>query len=268
MPTNRSTVRPADVWIDFAADAITRPYTEWPHREVCELLVRSFGAAGASMNIATSPTVVIPHLWPPEHYAPHAADIRAWARERAPTDHPLLRYYRATGEGRCLSVSAVPGRFAGPQVIDGWRELGRQWGGIRDQLAVPVVLGPGEHRAFVIDRDDEFGPAEIELAERVQRLLIGLDRQIQQFVRARRWIPSDRWGGIPFTPRETVTLDLLGQGLTAGAIGRRMTISERTVQKHLQRVYAKLGVTDRLAAVRRAESLGVLGNAARAGPRT
>jgi DNA-binding CsgD family transcriptional regulator len=255
--TDRSTVRPADVWLDFAADAITRPYTEWPHREVCELLVRSFGAAGASMNLATSPEVVVSHLWPPEHYAPHAADIRAWARERAPTDHPLLRYYRATGEARCLQVSAVPERFAGPRIVDGWRELGRQWGGVRDQLAVPLVFGPRGHRAFVLDRDDEFDPAEIELAERIRRLLVGLDRQIRQFDRARRRIAVDAWGDF-LTPRETVTLDLLGQGFTAAAIGRRMTISERTVQKHLQRVYTKLGVTDRLAAVRRAESLGVL----------
>jgi ATP/maltotriose-dependent transcriptional regulator MalT len=47
-----------------------------------------------------------------------------------------------------------------------------------------------------------------------------------------------------------------------------MAISERTVQKHLQRVYAKLGVTDRLTAVRRAESIGVLRPAQAVAPRT
>jgi DNA-binding CsgD family transcriptional regulator len=198
-----------------------------------------------------------------EHYAPYAAEMRTWARDHAPTGHPLLRFYRATGEPRCLSVTAVPERFAGPRVVDGWRELGRQWGGVRDQLAVPLVFGPWGHRAFVLDRDDEFDAAEIELAERIRRLLVGLDRQIRQFERALHRAPSGQWSAIEFTPRETVTLDLLGQGLTAAAIGRRMTISERTVQKHLQRVYSKLGVTDRLAAVRRAEFLGVLGPAPR-----
>lgn len=107
-------------------------------------------------------------------------------------------------------------------------------------------------------RDDEFRPSEVELAERVQRLLISLDRQFQGFDRARKRTSTDQCRSIRLTPRETVTLDLLGDGLTAAAIGRRLAISERTVQKHLQRVYAKLGVTDRLAAVRRAESLGVL----------
>ncbi|HEY2224646.1 helix-turn-helix transcriptional regulator [Actinomycetospora sp.] len=266
--TEQSMIRRADVWIDFAADAITRPYTGWPHREVCELLVRTFGAVGASLSMSTSPEVLISHLWPPEHYGPHEAEIRAWAREHAPTRHPLLRFYIATGEPRCLQVSAVPEQFAGAEVVAEWRELGRRWGGVRDQLAVPLVFGPWGHRAFVLDRDDEFGPAEVELAERVRRLLIGVDRQIHEFDRARRRISVDDWGAVCFTPRETVTLDLLGQGLTAAAIGRRMAISERTVQKHLQRVYVKLGVTDRLAAVRRAESIGVLRPAQMVAPRT
>ncbi|MHA6796634.1 LuxR C-terminal-related transcriptional regulator [Pseudonocardia bannensis] len=51
---------------------------------------------------------------------------------------------------------------------------------------------------------------------------------------------------------------MLAQGLTALAIGRRLAIAERTVHKHLQRTYAKLGVTDRLSAVLRAQRLGLL----------
>ncbi|MHC8504121.1 LuxR C-terminal-related transcriptional regulator [Pseudonocardia artemisiae] len=41
-------------------------------------------------------------------------------------------------------------------------------------------------------------------------------------------------------------------------MGRRLAIAERTVHKHLQRTYAKLGVTDRLSAVLRAQRLGLL----------
>jgi DNA-binding NarL/FixJ family response regulator len=52
---------------------------------------------------------------------------------------------------------------------------------------------------------------------------------------------------------------LLAQGLTAAAIARRLTITERTAQKHLQRCYAKLGVADRLAAVLRARHIGLVG---------
>jgi ATP/maltotriose-dependent transcriptional regulator MalT len=54
-------------------------------------------------------------------------------------------------------------------------------------------------------------------------------------------------------------LQLLADGLTAAAIGRRLMIAERTVQKHLQHCYAKLGVADRLGAVQRAQILAILG---------
>ena len=60
------------------------------------------------------------------------------------------------------------------------------------------------------------------------------------------------------TPRELAVLDMLATGLTAAAIARRLQIAERTVQKHLQRVYAKLGATDRLGAVLRAQHAGLL----------
>lgn len=60
------------------------------------------------------------------------------------------------------------------------------------------------------------------------------------------------------TPREQAVLGLLAEGGTAAAIARRLMISERTVHKHLEHVYAKLGVSDRLSAVVRAELLGVL----------
>ena len=51
------------------------------------------------------------------------------------------------------------------------------------------------------------------------------------------------------TARERQMLELVGTGLTASAIGRRTGISVRTVHKHLQNAYAKLGCGDRLSAV-------------------
>lgn len=139
--TEQSLARRAEVWIDFAADAITRPYTGLPYRQVSELLVHTFGAAGASLHRSTIPEPSIAHLWPRQHYGPNEAAIRAWASEHAPTRHPLLRFYIATGQPRCLPVSAVPDRFAGRRIVDEWRELGRQWGGVGDQLALPLTFG-------------------------------------------------------------------------------------------------------------------------------
>lgn len=62
----------------------------------------------------------------------------------------------------------------------------------------------------------------------------------------------------PLTPRETNVLHLLATGLTAEGIGRRLGISPRTVHKHLNALYRKLGAADRLSAVLRAQDAGLL----------
>jgi DNA-binding NarL/FixJ family response regulator len=62
----------------------------------------------------------------------------------------------------------------------------------------------------------------------------------------------------PLSPRETQVLALVAQGLTNAEIGRRLCISEATVKTHLLRVFSKLGVTDRTAAVTTAITRGEL----------
>ena len=60
------------------------------------------------------------------------------------------------------------------------------------------------------------------------------------------------------TPRQVVVLSMVAQGLTARAVGHRLGISGRTVERHLENIYARLGVTDRVTAVRLATLAGVL----------
>lgn len=62
----------------------------------------------------------------------------------------------------------------------------------------------------------------------------------------------------PLTVREHEVLVLLSRGLLARTIAQQMDVSERTVHKHLSNIYRKLDAHDRLLAVRRAESLGLL----------
>ncbi|MCS6283946.1 MAG: helix-turn-helix transcriptional regulator [Nitrospira sp.] len=50
------------------------------------------------------------------------------------------------------------------------------------------------------------------------------------------------------TQREREVLELLTNGDSTRELAQRMGISSRTVQKHLQRIYAKLGVKGRTAA--------------------
>ncbi|AWI27400.1 helix-turn-helix transcriptional regulator [Streptomyces sp. ICN441] len=49
----------------------------------------------------------------------------------------------------------------------------------------------------------------------------------------------------PLTPREREIAFLASRGMTSRDVAARLTISVRTVDNHLQRVYAKLGITDR-----------------------
>ncbi|GII65327.1 hypothetical protein Skr01_54120 [Sphaerisporangium krabiense] len=67
-----------------------------------------------------------------------------------------------------------------------------------------------------------------------------------------------RAAGVRLTPRERDVLSLLSAGLSATAIARRLRLSPRTVTKHQERLYRKLGVCDRVNAVLLAQRLGLV----------
>jgi DNA-binding NarL/FixJ family response regulator len=58
--------------------------------------------------------------------------------------------------------------------------------------------------------------------------------------------------------REVEVLRLVGKGMTNADVGATLHISEATVKTHLLRVFNKLGVSDRTAAVTTAMELGML----------
>ena len=60
------------------------------------------------------------------------------------------------------------------------------------------------------------------------------------------------------TPRETEVLTLVADGLSNHAIGARLHLTEGTVKSHLARIYTKLGVDSRTAAVATASQLGLI----------
>jgi DNA-binding NarL/FixJ family response regulator len=60
------------------------------------------------------------------------------------------------------------------------------------------------------------------------------------------------------TPRETEVLGGIARGLSNPDIGRELFISEATVKSHVTRIFEKLGVSDRTAAVTAAIAGGIL----------
>jgi DNA-binding CsgD family transcriptional regulator len=61
--------------------------------------------------------------------------------------------------------------------------------------------------------------------------------------------PSKELARLSLSPRETEVLQWVAQGKTNPEIGMILSISYRTVQKHLERIYTRLGVENRHAAM-------------------
>ncbi|QLJ03734.1 response regulator transcription factor [Streptomyces sp. NEAU-sy36] len=75
---------------------------------------------------------------------------------------------------------------------------------------------------------------------------------------AERLVNRLRAPGTALTRRETEVLALVADGLSNQAVARRLHLTEGTVKSHLARVYAKLGVESRTAAVATATDLGLI----------
>ena len=78
-------------------------------------------------------------------------------------------------------------------------------------------------------------------------------------------MPRERAQGSPEHPagplvsaRELEVLGLVAEGLTDAEVAQRLHLSPRTVGRHLESIYRKLGVSSRTAAVRTAGELGLL----------
>jgi DNA-binding NarL/FixJ family response regulator len=63
---------------------------------------------------------------------------------------------------------------------------------------------------------------------------------------------------VSLTQREREVLRVAAEGLTAREIGERLGVRERTVTTHLGRIYSKLGVGTRVAAIRVATVAGLV----------
>jgi DNA-binding NarL/FixJ family response regulator len=96
-------------------------------------------------------------------------------------------------------------------------------------------------------------------------VLAGADTHCHRLRRWRRSVPepADRAAEYGLTPREITVLTLLAEGLPAVAAGRRLGVSVRTVHKHMENLYRKLGTTDRVSTVVCAQRAGLIASGAR-----
>jgi DNA-binding CsgD family transcriptional regulator len=166
-------------------------------------------------------------------------------------DHPLVREH---GRNRRAVTRRIEDLV--PQVK--FRESGLYndyYRAIRidHAMAVPIHVDARLLVSFVFNRRGRsFADEERDALELIRPHLGNLYRLCAALGRA-GWAPAQTW---QLTPRERDVLHWLAAGKTDRDIGAILAISPRTVHKHLQRIYEKLGVETRTAAVTRAFGIG------------
>ena len=179
-------------------------------------------------------------------------DERLGVEDRACFDrhfaaHPLVRFHAAQrGRGAHRISDSIPfARFReGALYSDYYRRIG-----IDHVVAVPIRVDGDVLVSFVLNRKRrDFSDRECQLLDRVGPVLARLHAALGAASSGPTVEPP-----LPaLTPRENEVVAWLAAGKTDRDIGAILGCSHRTVQKHLQHIYEKLGVETRTAAVMRA----------------
>lgn len=166
--------------------------------------------------------------------------------------YPFAQHYETSPDLAPVTARGAAGRAwsASPaaRLIDDIMDVDHAMGIPLPQSRAPIT------GCIVYRSGRDFTDEEVVVAGRLQPLLAGVEQQRQLLQRV--FVPGGDDVGL--TPRESTVLLLLGDALTAAAMGRRLGISERTVHKHVANVYRKLGTHDRLGTVLRAQQLGLV----------
>ncbi|GAA2852341.1 hypothetical protein GCM10010472_06910 [Pseudonocardia halophobica] len=246
-------------WLEFTAALFAEPLTEFPLERVAVMLRDTLDAGAVTTNDPLPGGGLRTGLYPSDADLDGArAEIEAWRASPEIRHHPLVRWYASTGSRAPVRLADVPARFA--RSFGEGRSLLRR-GHVPHLLALPYG-GGRKPRTLVPGRADPFSEAELALAGRVARLVDGLERQARAYAAALSGVGPDGIDAvraIELTPRELAVLGLLSEGVTTRLIARRLGIGERTVHKHLERCYLKLGASDRITAVLRAQRFGLVG---------
>jgi DNA-binding CsgD family transcriptional regulator len=236
-------------WVDLVADRLGRPCGGLALEELFVMLERTFEGRPSWNEVRADGTLTfeaahLPLTWP-------GVEEHEWWHRNGPRVHPLIRWYAAGGDFTAMTMGRVPAGVTDSPEADLARERLRLLE-IDQQLSIPCWVGPDGSRSFVMARSGEdFSEGDLVLARALQPLLILLARQAPL-------ISATSQETLGLTGGELAVLRLLCEGRTAAAIAHRLGTSPRTVDKHLEHVYRKLGVRDRLAAYRVALESGLV----------
>ncbi len=245
-------------WVDIVGQLLQRPLTVFPHQLLAEELMSTFDTCAVSWNWVTGGAHGFELFTELDWQLTPDQELEL-VSGRLLRRHPLIQWFGVSGSTSAQTMSRVPEQILTPRSREQTIEL-LAGTGIDQQLSLPYEIGPAQHLAFVVSRiGTDFTEDDVQVACRLQPLLRGLSRQVD----ALRWSPGpaspiELVRGTGLTQSELAVLRLLAEGHTAYGIGQRLCCSPRTVHKHLEHVYRKLGVSDRLGAVHAAEAIGVV----------
>lgn len=193
--------------------------------------------------------------WAPASLGPAVSDV---IQRRVEQRHPLIAYMEAA-QTSPVSITSICDTWRNSS----WCSEARRDYGTTHQLGVPLPGAPDELRVISLGRRGDFTDHELAFTARVQPLLVRADRHVRELHRLREAAAAAPFSALAapghgLTPRELTVLGLLAEGLTAAGIGRRLTISPHTVNRHLEKVYRKLGTNNRVSTVLVAKRAGIV----------
>lgn len=248
--------------LDLAVSVLNSTESASAWQLIAEELVRGLhGTAGVFSEVHRTSGFARVHARTPASLG--ALPLESVLRGQIKSGHPMVHHYATTSDRNPLAITDIMSETQ-------WQRteayaLTRRTLDSRYHFAVPLPAETDSVRCFVIHRDStRFTDHERVYARRIQPLLVSVDAH---FRRLSQWqarslsstfTPVEAATAHGLSPRETAVLSLVAETYTAEAIGRRLGITTRTVHKHLENLYRKLGTSDRLATVLRAHHLGLL----------
>ncbi|MEJ5943727.1 helix-turn-helix transcriptional regulator [Pseudokineococcus basanitobsidens] len=181
--------------------------------------------------------------------------------------HPLIRHFSTVEERGAVRISdLVPRREwrSSPVYTASHRGFGAD-----DQMSTVLGARDGCHHAMSVvragrpfaDRDRDLllllrphvaAAVRTGLADGTPYTAVQVGPEPKVLVARGEVLPAPH---DDLTPREWQVLELVATGLTSTQVGRRLGITGRTVDKHVEHLHAKLGASCRLDAVARGRAL-------------
>ncbi|MGC5584425.1 helix-turn-helix domain-containing protein [Ornithinimicrobium sp. W1665] len=264
---------------DLAVQILDAPDAPAAVEVMADWLVQVSGAGLAArlrFGVDVTDWEIMAPSWAP---LPPAAE---WPGPERFRQHPFTRFHRDTGTLRpTLLQDAVAAGWTGDaRTHEEYERLHLS----PHQLTIPTVRDPrplrqGAWLGWVLVSEEPLPSCAVDRIVEAAPTIVGADHHLGLLARlgpapgpapgpAAAPAGPDRPASPPgpvaaadaprLTARERMVLVMLAQGRTAAGIAARLAISPRTVHKHQEHLYRKLGAVDRLSAVLTGQQLGLL----------